>query len=137
MQIEHPHGILTLFVYGTLMRASRHPLARRLSMESRFVGRATIGGKLYSIGRYPGVVEDASQQYHVHGEVLQLRNARSFTWLDEYEGCGPNSPCPQEYERKLLPVWLPNRGKLDCWTYVYNGKVAPFRWIPSGRFKPL
>ena len=137
MQIEQPRGNLTLFVYGTLMRTSRHPFARRLSMESRFIGRATIEGKLYSMGRYPGLVEDASQQNKVYGEVVQLKNARSFAWLDEYEGCGPNWPHPQEYERKVLPVRLPDGGELECWTYVYKGKVTTFRWIPNGRFKPL
>lgn len=129
--------ILTLFVYGTLMRASRHPFARRLGTQSRFIGRATIHGKLYSMGRYPGLVEDAAQKHQVHGEAVRLKSARSFIWLDEYEGCGPNWPSPQDYERKVLPVRLQDGGELRCWVYVFKGKVTPFRWIPDGRFMPL
>lgn len=137
MQIEHPHGILTLFVYGTLMRTSRHPFARRLSMESRFIGPATVAGKLYSLERYPGLVEGAAQNGEVHGEVVKLKNARSFMWLDDYEGCGPNWPHPQDYERKVLPVRLLDGREMPCWTYVYKGETARFRWIPDGRFIPL
>jgi gamma-glutamylcyclotransferase (GGCT)/AIG2-like uncharacterized protein YtfP len=137
MQTAQPHGTLALFVYGTLMRASRHPFARRLAMESRFIGRATIGGTLYSLGRYPGLVEDAPQNCRVHGEVFRLKYARSFTWLDLYEGCGPDWPHPHEFERKMLPVRLLDGGEMLCWTYVYKGKAARFRWIPEGRFMPL
>jgi gamma-glutamylcyclotransferase (GGCT)/AIG2-like uncharacterized protein YtfP len=106
-------------------------------MESRFIGRATIVGRLYSLGHYPGLVESAPQGCRVHGEVVQLKNARSFTWLDEYEGCSPNWPHPQDYERKLLRVRLLNGGEMLCWTYVFKGKATQFRRIPDGRFMPL
>lgn len=129
--------ILTLFVYGTLMRTSRTPFARRLAMESRFIGRATVSGKLYSLGRYPGLVEDPRQKSQVHGEVVRLKNARSFAWLDDYEGCGPNWPEPQEYERKVLSIRLRDDSEIPCWVYVFKRNVMSFRWIPSGRFMPL
>jgi len=129
--------ILTLFVYGTLIRASRHPFARRLAMESRFLGRATVGGQLYSLGRYPGLVEDPSRDALVHGEAVQLKSARSFLWLDDYEGCGANWPEPHEYERKVLDVRLQDGAELSCWTYIFKGKITPFRRINGGRFMPL
>ena len=130
-------NILTLFVYGTLTRASHHPFARRLAMESRFIGRGTVNGLLYSLGRYPGLVEDPGEKYRVHGEAVQLKNARSLAWLDDYEGCGPNWPAPQDYERKLLPVRLLDGAEIRCWIYVYKGSVSGFRRMPDGRFMPL
>lgn len=129
--------IRTLFVYGTLMRASRAPFARRLAMESRFIGRASVDGILYSMGRYPGLVEAPGQKYQVHGEVVRLNTTRSFAWLDDYEGCGPNWPEPQEYVRKTLMIRLLDGDKILCWSYVYRRNVPSSRWIPSGRFTPL
>lgn len=134
--MQQRHDILTLFVYGTLMRASRAPYAKRLTMESRFIGRGTVDGMLYSLGRYPGLVEDQTGKYQVHGEAVELKNARSLAWLDHYEGCGPGWPHPQEYERRILTVRLREGGELPCWGYVFKAKVTPFRWIPGGRFMP-
>lgn len=131
------NDLLTLFVYGTLKRTSREPLARRLSMESRFIGRGTVDGMLYSLGRYPGLVLADPGRREVHGEVVALKYARSFIWLDDYEGCGPNWPHPQEYERRVVPVRLVSGGEIRCWTYVFQGKITRFRQIPNGKFMPF
>ncbi|MBX2806417.1 MAG: gamma-glutamylcyclotransferase [Hyphomicrobiales bacterium] len=125
---------LPLFVYGTLKRASRAPFAQRLAMESRYIGRGTVRGKLYSLGSYPGLVRDPAAQFNVHGEVVRLKTPRSFVWLDNYEGCGPGWPQPHEYERIVLQVHLQKGEKIACWAYIFKGKVTSFRWIPSGRF---
>lgn len=137
MDMQQDPDILTLFVYGTLMRASRAPFARRLAMESRFVGRASVNGILYSMGRYPGLVEAPGQKYQVHGEVVRLNTTRSFAWLDDYEGCGPNWPEPQEYQRKTLTIRLLRGDRIPCWVYIYRKNIMPSRWIPNGRFMPL
>jgi gamma-glutamylcyclotransferase (GGCT)/AIG2-like uncharacterized protein YtfP len=135
--MQQGNDILTLFVYGTLTRASRHPFARRLAMESRFIGRGTVNGMLYSLGCYPGLVEEPGQKCLVHGEAVQLKQARSLAWLDDYEGCGPNWPAPHDFERKMLSVRLLDGGEIPCWIYVFKGKVTRFRRIPDGRFMPL
>jgi hypothetical protein len=36
-----------LFVYGTLMRAFDHPMARLLSRSADFIGEARCQGRLY------------------------------------------------------------------------------------------
>lgn len=61
-----------LFVYGSLLRGSRHPMARRLALESRKLGPATVTGRLYDLGFYPGAVPSANPQELVHGELLML-----------------------------------------------------------------
>ena len=48
-----------LFVYGSLLSRVRHPMGTRLRGEARLLGQATIQGRLYSLGRYPGLVEAA------------------------------------------------------------------------------
>lgn len=127
----------TLFVYGTLMQASKHPMARRLASESRLLGSGSIAGKLFSLGSYPGFIEDESGRNRVYGEAVQLNSLRSFAWLDDYEGCGPRWPEPHDYQRKLLPVSI-NRGtEITCWVYVYRQRVEEARWIPNGRFMPV
>ncbi len=127
-----------LFVYGTLMRASSHPMARRLRAASRFVAQGSMPGRLYSLGRFPGIVEDPSGRSRVFGDVLQLVNpSRDFIWLDEYEGCGPDFPEPQIYKRKRLPVTLDSGRELCAWVYIYNWTVNRARMIPGGRFLPV
>src|SRR5688572_4655538 len=96
-----------LFVYGTLMSQVRHPMGARLRREARILGEATIEGRLYSLGRYPGLVEAADGHYAVHGEVYALNTpATSLRWLDVYEGIVPGKPDLSPYARVERPVRL-------------------------------
>jgi pyruvate carboxylase len=45
-----------LFVYGTLRSQMNDPLHRLLETHAVLVGTGTFQGKLYDLGRYPGVV---------------------------------------------------------------------------------
>ena len=45
-----------LFVYGTLMRGSRHPMARELEAHATYLDDASYRGRLYRISTYPGIV---------------------------------------------------------------------------------
>jgi hypothetical protein len=62
-----------LFVYGSLLSCVGHPRGTRLRREASLLGQATIQGRLYSLGRYPGLVEAAEGAYPVHGEVYELK----------------------------------------------------------------
>ena len=82
-----------LFVYGSLLSRVRHPMGTRLRREARLVGEATVEGRLYSLGRYPGLVEAADSPYPVYGEVYDLKTpASSLEWLDAYESIVPGKP---------------------------------------------
>jgi gamma-glutamylcyclotransferase (GGCT)/AIG2-like uncharacterized protein YtfP len=132
---EPPH-VTALFVYGTLKRQSKHPMAKRLMMQSEFTGEATIGGKLFSLGSYPGLALIGGPADLVHGEVVRLRTPElSFRWIDEYEGCGPNVPEPHYFRRVVVPVALRSGATLDAWVYVYLKSISPARHIPGGRWK--
>lgn len=127
--------ISTLFVYGTLKQASSHPLARRLQNQSVYIGPGWMSGKLYLIGSYPGAVPSDGPHDKVFGEAVRLTNpARSFAWMDPYEGCGEGALEPHDYERIIVPVTLQSGLMLDSWVYVYRLPVSRARLIPAGRF---
>ncbi len=125
-----------LFVYGTLMSSARHPMGRRLAREARLLGRATIRGWLFDLGRYPGLVESGEKDGLVHGEAYLLGSAEaSLRWLDAYEGFMPGHPQSSDYERVLRSVELETGECLTAWVYLYRRDVGHARLIESGRWE--
>ena len=47
-----------LFVYGTLRPQLAHGEAKNLIAELEIIGSATVQGKLYDFGAYPGVINE-------------------------------------------------------------------------------
>jgi gamma-glutamylcyclotransferase (GGCT)/AIG2-like uncharacterized protein YtfP len=126
-----------LFVYGSLLSTVRHPMGTRLRREARLVGPATIEGRLYSLGRYPGLVESREGHYAVHGEVYALKApASSLEWLDNYEGIVPGEPDESPYERVVRPVALASGAALNAWVYLYRRSVARRPEVPGGFWVP-
>ncbi len=120
-----------LFVYGTLMSAAKSRLGRgeraRLFREGRSLGAAFARGRLYELGRYPGMTDPHGPRELVHGEVVRLDDpSRSFSWLDEYEGL--------EYTRVERRVWLASGDDLSAALYLYGGDLARARHLPDGRW---
>src|SRR5262245_3871657 len=112
-----------LFVYGTLLAAAGHAMGARLQRHARFLGSATIRGRLYCVGHYPGLVEAEDPHYFVHAEVYALdAPAVALRWLDAYEGIVPQRPAPRApavspYERVERPVRMASGGTIDAWVY--------------------
>jgi gamma-glutamylcyclotransferase (GGCT)/AIG2-like uncharacterized protein YtfP len=123
-----------LFVYGTLKRRSRHPMARRLAQAARHVGAARIAGRLYHLGRFPGLKEPRSALDWVQGDVYDLgENANSILReMDAYENA--ESPPPTPYKRLPATATLDPGNTLTVWVYWYCGTVAEADFIPSGCF---
>ncbi len=123
-----------LFVYGTLMRASRSPYARLLSARAQFMCEAWARGRLYHLGRFPGAVFGDDTTSKVHGELFLLRSAALLATLDAYEGCGSQGSKPDLFYRDVAEV-QPARGtKLTAWVYPFAGAVSGRPLITSGRF---
>jgi gamma-glutamylcyclotransferase (GGCT)/AIG2-like uncharacterized protein YtfP len=126
-----------LFVYGSLLSRVRHPMGMRLRREARLVGEATIEGRLYSLGRYPGLVETAGDPCRVHGEVYDLkRPAPTLAWLDNYEGIVPGKHERSPYERVERPVRLASGARLTAWVFLYRKSVRSRSEVPGGYWVP-
>lgn len=129
-----------LFVYGTLLRSAAGAPGenerRRLQNATRFVATATIVGRLYDLGSYPGLTLSQDPAELVHGELVGLSDpSASFAWLDAYEGLTPQTLTTAEYRRIEAPV-KPHRGReLVAWVYVYNGDGQKARRIADGRWR--
>src|SRR5262245_24854588 len=120
-----------LFVYGTLRRGSPHPMARFLAERARYVGIAKIRGKLYDLGRYPGLVP-ASEAWAI-GDVYELPDGdATLAELDRYE----NGPAPRliQFERAQVEVTLADGTTLAAWVYWYRGGVQAAQPIASGDY---
>lgn len=117
-----------IFVYGTLRSESDHPMAQRLRMQARFVGKGSAPGLLYDLGAYPAAVFSGSQTRRIIGDVFAFkRGGKLLEELDAYEGTDPL------YERLPLEVRLVDGGTVEAWTY--GVREAPnARLIPSGDF---
>jgi gamma-glutamylcyclotransferase (GGCT)/AIG2-like uncharacterized protein YtfP len=133
-----------LFVYGTLMRAAAaagmgREMRARLDAEGTWCGPATVAGRLYDLGRYPGLVSsgDASDAPRVHGEVYRLRDpAASFAWLDPYEGIPAGRLRGDEYERLVRTVVLAGGEQVAAWLYHWHAGIASAVLVPDGRWVP-
>ena len=76
-----------LFVYGTLRAESGHPMAHRLRVGARHIGKGSTPGLLYDFGSWPGAFFAPEEKYRVIGERVRARaNPRLLADLDKYEG---------------------------------------------------
>lgn len=125
-----------LFVYGSLRRGSRNEAARMLGTRASFMGPARIRGRLYSRGKYSGMVLSGNPDEWVHGEIFTLLDvSATLALLDDYEGCGKNDTPPLAYERVLGGAVLENGDEVLSWAYVYKGATKEEDRIASGRWQ--
>ena len=123
-----------LFVYGTLMRASRSPYARLLRARAQFVGEAWTPGRLYLLGRYPGAVFGDDCASRVYGELFLLRGGTLLAALDAYERCSGQGEKPDLFYRDVVEVQRAQGERLRAWVYPFAGTVRGRPLIASGRF---
>jgi len=119
-----------LFVYGSLRRSEpgkHHPLLR----GARFLGVATVRGRLYDVGPHSVVVPSRNGRL-VHGELYELpadAAAESWRTLDEYEGRG--------FKRVRVFATVRNGTRRGTWIYTPRKRLPKSaRLIESGRYKP-
>ncbi len=120
-----------VFVYGTLMSGMG---ASDFMPKDGFIGNATIKGKLYHLGGFPGVKLEGDDV--VHGEVYEVDNA-TLAMLDGYEGYYKDDPEGSLYLRKTTQALLREGDVVDCVVnvYEYNGDVSTRQLIESGDYR--
>jgi gamma-glutamylcyclotransferase (GGCT)/AIG2-like uncharacterized protein YtfP len=105
-----------LFVYGTLRSEFDNSYARRLRESAELIGRSTLPGSIFRIGKYPGYRREP--EGIVYGELWRLRDPEAtLAALDEYEG--------PEYSRIVIH---------GAWIYLYTAAVDTDARIQSGDF---
>jgi len=95
-------------------------------------GPARARGRLFNLGRYPGMLEAETMDDWVQGDLYSLPEDGGATLkdLDRYEN--GESPHPAFFERTLADV-LPASGSLcQAWIYWFRGPVQPASHLPSG-----
>lgn len=130
-----PNIPTSIFVYGTLRRDTQHQLFHLLARHARFLSEATVPGRLYDLGDYPGML------YPERGRVVgELYTVYPPQWesvierLDEYEGCTASDPEPHEYRREVVDAYLPNGKTVPAWAYVLNRLSPGLKEIESGDY---
>ncbi len=122
-----------LFVYGTLRAGASHDAARRLFEHVRGAMAATVPGRLFDLGAYPGLVVDATASTRVHGELLELDDPDPlWTILDRYEGCGADDPHPHEFVRTTTQVQVDGGRCVEAAVYVFALPTSGRPVIASG-----
>ncbi|MCX4191471.1 gamma-glutamylcyclotransferase family protein [Methylophaga sp. OBS1] len=124
-----------LFVYGTLMHNSEHPMHQVLQAHSEFVCHGRIRAQLYQIHDYPGAVLSNMADDEVHGEVYRLATPSVLAQLDDFEECSAAFPEPREYRRQTVEVTVSGGKSISAWAYIYNHPVDPNKRIVNGRFQ--
>jgi len=127
--------MINAFVYGTLRSGEANDIAQAAARHGiaapRLVGRASLWGRLYDFGDYPGLLLDAGGA-EVVGDVYQI-DAALVPILDEIEEIYPG----QEglFIRRQVYVEVLELGQprlFDCLFYPITAGAAAGRPIISG-----
>ncbi|WP_186156772.1 gamma-glutamylcyclotransferase family protein [Burkholderia gladioli] len=121
-----------VFVYGTLRAGEINDIGRAAARHGigapRLLGSATLRGRLYDFGDYPGMVPGAGED-HVHGDVYAI-DERLVPVLDEIEEVYPG--VDGLFLSRQVTVELAGR-RYDCLYYpVGEHSVAERPRIVSG-----
>jgi gamma-glutamylcyclotransferase (GGCT)/AIG2-like uncharacterized protein YtfP len=134
-----PRVLEHLFAYGTLRPRSAPPALAHILRFASSLGAAWVPGELYDLGSYPGAIAPqggGSQEFRVHGEVLELAGLHSWLPdLDAYEGFDPASRETSLFVRSACTATLPSGQAIPCWIYLYGGTPPADARIPSGRWE--
>lgn len=99
-------------------------MARFLAKRAQHLGKAKMRGRLYDLGRYPGMTSGEEGDW-VQGDVFELHEAAdTLAELDRYEGCD-RTPCL--FERRSGIAKLDNGTPLEAWYYEYQGTAREKR----------
>jgi gamma-glutamylcyclotransferase (GGCT)/AIG2-like uncharacterized protein YtfP len=124
-----------LFVYGTLDPKQAPEEIATVVRQMRSVGRASVRGRLYDLGQYPGVILDDSTESVVQGELFMLPpHLDLLRRLDEYEGFDRANPGRSLFLRKKCSVTAPGGRQQVAWIYEFNQDPGDAPLVPLGDY---
>ena len=123
--------IKTLFVYGTLKQGElRGDALSQCEIISRAPARAP--GRLFNLGKYPGMAKAESDSEWVIGEVITFKKAEETIHLtDKIEGFIGFESDNNLFNRRVIRVSIGNGISDVVWVYLAND-VAGAERIPEG-----
>jgi gamma-glutamylcyclotransferase (GGCT)/AIG2-like uncharacterized protein YtfP len=116
---------MTLFLYGTLLPGLARPSLAAAVARLRPLGPATVPGRLYDLGPYPGLVADDGSR--ATGELFAVPDRWMFAEMDAYEG--------DAFRRVPAVATRPNGETIGCWLYEYAGDLSGAVIIASGNYR--
>jgi gamma-glutamylcyclotransferase (GGCT)/AIG2-like uncharacterized protein YtfP len=117
-----------LFIYGTLLPDLVRPPLDALVAKLTPIGAATVKGRLYDLGPYPGIVLDETAP-QVRGELLALpEDPAILASLDDYEGS-----C--HYCRVKCRAMAANGEVATCWVYECHADLSQADAIAHGDYR--
>src|SRR5262245_26668601 len=123
-----------LFVYGTLRAFVATAAGERLRRHSCLIGDARVAGRLYDLGRYPGLVQPRRAGEWVPGERHRFRNPRlTLRALDHYESGA--WPVPARFMRERAIAYVGLGARRGVWVYRFLGPVHAQRRIAGGDYE--
>lgn len=127
-----------LFVYGTLLSGLAPPVIADVVDTLSVVGPATVPGRLYHFGAYPGSTLKDNCETQIHGTLLELPSDHEpiLEKLDWYEGYAAHDEHGSLFLRTTCDATTPDGRQIGAWVYVYNRDVSRARLIPTGRYHP-
>ena len=123
-----------LFVYGTLLAFVATAAGDRLRRQSSLVARAKVAGRLYDLGRYPGLAPSRRPGEWVIGELYRLTSPRfTLRALDLFEaGAGP---VLTRFTREPTIAYVGSRARRRVWVYRFVGPVRAERRLAGGDYE--
>ena len=124
-----------LFLYGTLKPNEVASGVAETVKTLQRVGAATVPGRLYDFGDYPGAVIDQSAKTSIKGELFELPNDdTALKALDDYEEFNRADRKNSLFVRTRTVATLQGGRQLNAWIYVYNRNPGSARQIASGDY---
>ena len=129
-----------LFVYGTLKRGHGN---HRVLGDAKYIEDASMSGKMYSMGGFPGMIESDGLCDSVFGEIYEIED-RHLPGLDSLEGYNKNNPEYSMYIRKELPYYSTRHGedgfnytsiRGNAFVYIWNDDVRGRELIEDGTWR--
>jgi len=124
-----------VFVYGTLLPGLAPPIIADVVNTLRIASDATIPGRLYDLGDYPGCIHDPNCNSLIHGKLLELPDPTVLDRLDWYECYAAHDATGSLFLRTICHATTTEGQSVQAWLYVYNRDLSKAKRIENGLWK--